>query len=91
MDDTEIRSASGRFWRWPVLIAALQRRPGQWAVRLNDQPHRLLRTVRKKQHPALRLDDGVIHIAMVLSYVDPNGHRRGDMYLMYEPYDSGLG
>jgi len=52
-------------------------------VRLNDVPARLERTVRERSSPALHLDDGVIEAELKNSYLDAEGHRKGDLYLRF--------
>lgn len=80
------RSPSGRYLRWPEIIADLRAKPGRWAVRLLDQPARLDRTVKERAHPALRLDDGVIESQLVHRYRTEHGAYRGDVWLRYTPH-----
>jgi hypothetical protein len=81
------RSSSGRYRRWDVIVRTLRAHPGVWAVRLTDEPARLVRTVRERAAPELHLDDGVVEARLVNGYVDTAGRRKGDVYLRFRSDD----
>lgn len=82
---TSQRSETGRYRDWDAIIAQLRTRPGEWVVRLPNEPRRLVRTVRFKQAPELHLTDGVIEVDIVNEYTDDRGIRRGDVHLRFNP------
>lgn len=81
------RSSSGRYRDWGVIIQMLRVHPNTWAVRLTDEPARLVRTVRERAAPELHLADGVVEARLVNSYTDTTGHRKGDVYLRFRSND----
>ena len=81
----EWRSPSGRFWHWANIVRYLRDRPETWAIRLIDQPARLVRTVNDRSSPDLHMPDGLIQVKIVYEYTDQTGRRRGDIYLRFLP------
>lgn len=77
------RSPTGRYILWRQIIEELRKRPDTWAVKLGDEPARLVRTVRDRSNPALHLTEGRVEARIVNEYTDTGGHRRGDIYLRY--------
>lgn len=79
------RSKGGRLWRWGEIVAECRALPGAWAVRLPNEPRRLLRTIRERSAPELRLDDGKLEAVIRNQYRDEMGRLRGDIYIRFTP------
>jgi hypothetical protein len=78
-----LRSPSGRYHNWREIVSLLRARPGSWAVVLRDEPARLSRSIRDREHTELRLDDGVVEVRLVNRYRNNAGRERADVYLMF--------
>jgi len=75
---------SGRYYRWRKIIAYCRRNPG-WHRLLPNVPARVVKTVRLRRSPELRVDGGHLEAYIQHQYQDPNGVQRGDVYLRWTP------
>lgn len=85
MPSPELRSKSGRLYRWPAIIAELEKTPGRWRRMFPDSPLKLAKHIRLRRNPALRGIDGTLDVRVRFPYTDDNGHRRGSIDLRYTP------
>lgn len=81
------RTASGRYYRWPSVVAELRLVPGRWVLAFPHHPAVLAKHVRLKRAAALDIDDGVIEARAVNTYRDAEGKTRADIWLRYVPFD----
>lgn len=73
-----------RHYGWAALVARLRERPDRWALEFPNEPVRLAKRIRLRQHPALRFDDGVVEV-MLLNEYRLNGVRRADIWVRWAP------
>ncbi len=78
-------SSSSRYYRWPSIVAALRETPDEWRRMLPNAPLSVVKVVRLRRSPALRLDDGVIEVAAMFPHKGDDGRHRGDIWLRYVP------
>ncbi len=80
-----MRRKNGRLWDWAFIVRQAQSHPNAWVVRLPDEPARLVRTIRERSAPELRLEGGVLEATIRNEYRDSLGRRRGDIYIRFVP------
>jgi hypothetical protein len=80
-----MRRKNGRYWDWEQIVRLARSHPGSWVVRLPNEPARVVRTIRNRSAPELRLDDGVLEAIIRNEYRDRLGRQRGDIFVRFMP------
>jgi hypothetical protein len=69
---------------WAAVIEVAAQSPGAWQLRYPNEPVRLAKRIRLRQHPDLRRTDGVLE-ATVMHEHTLDGVRRGDIWVRWVP------
>lgn len=79
------RSASGRYYDWPAIVAELKKTPGRWVLTFPHHPAALAKHIRLRRAPELELSDGRVEAQVVNKYTDSLGKTRADIWLRFTP------
>lgn len=80
-----MRSPSGRFIDWAEVVKAARRAPG-WVLVLPDSAYSLVKHIRLRRHPDLRLEDGYLAVRIRNVY-EQDGKQRGDIDVRFVAAD----
>lgn len=77
-----------RTYPWAVILDTSRERPGKWwrHTSLIDAPARTVGRIRGRNHPDLRVDDGVLEARITNEYQDELGTKRGDIWVRFVPH-----
>lgn len=82
--------AARNSYRWEQTVTALRQQKGRWLLLHQDVPLAAAKIVRQRRHPALRLTGEVVRVSARNVYVNRDGQRRCDLYLLLEDVDPDI-
>ena len=72
-----------RHYNWAALVKRLRERPARWVLEFPNEPTRLAKRIRLRQHPDLRHDDGAVEVMILNTYRRDAEQPRGDIWVRW--------